>query len=108
MYSVSDSGRSNDALSLLVVGQKLIGPGLRRLSLVGDERQEFACRPGQRFVLALPTEAGLLRRTGDVEAFDSEELRLDLAVPVADDARAARWLDMAKIGDRVSAALLAA
>jgi hypothetical protein len=108
MYPGLDGALARDALSLLVVGRKVIAPGVRGLSLVGDERQEFACRPGQQLVLTLPAEWGSLRRLGDIEAFDVEELRLDLAVAVADDARAARWVDMAEIGDRVTAELVAA
>jgi len=108
MYAISDGAASTGALSLLVVGRKAIAPDVRRLSLVGDDRQTFACRPGQRLLLTLPTETGSLRRISDVEAFDVEELRLDLAVPVGDDVRAARWVDSAEIGDRVTAELLAA
>lgn len=107
MYAVFDGAACASALSLLVVGREAIAPDVRRLSLVGDDHQDFACRPGQRLVLTLDNGEGSLRRFSEVEAFDFDELRLDLIVPVGGDASAARWVDTAAISDRVTAELLA-
>jgi hypothetical protein len=89
--------------SLLVAGRR--APDGQRLSLVGAERETFVCRPGQLLRLTVPTKDGPLHRVGRVEAFDPEELRLDLSLC---DPAAARWAKGAAIGDAVTAELLAA
>jgi NADPH-dependent ferric siderophore reductase len=91
--------------SLLVAGCRVVAPDARRLSLVGDECETFTCRPGEWLRLTLPTARGPLHRVGRVEAFDPEELRLDLALC---DPAVARWAEGAAIGDPVTAELVAA
>ncbi|HXQ10827.1 MAG TPA: hypothetical protein VN805_07505 [Caulobacteraceae bacterium] len=91
--------------SLLVAGCRVIAPNAGRLSLVADECEAFTCRPGQLLRLTLPTQSGSLSRVGRVEAFDPDELRLELALC---DAAAARWAEGAAIGDPVTAELVAA
>jgi hypothetical protein len=76
-----------------------------RLTLVGAEYEAFTCRPGQWLRLTLPTEGRPLRRIGRIEAFDPEELRLDLALS---DPAAEGWAETAAIGDPVMAELVAA
>ena len=89
--------------SLLVAGRG--APDGRRLRLVGDERETFTCRPGQWVKLTLPTTCGVLQRVGRIEAFDADELRLELALC---DIEAAQWAERAAIGDPVTAELVAA
>jgi hypothetical protein len=89
--------------SLLVAGRR--APDACGISLVGDECETFTCRPGQLLRLTLQTPHGPLHRVGLVEAFDPEELRLDLALG---DPAAARWAEGAAIGDAVAAELVAA
>lgn len=89
--------------SLLVAGRH--APDAHCISLVGDERQTFTCRPGQWLKLALPTDAGPLQRVGRIEAFDPEELQLDISLC---DPVATRWAEGAAIGDAVTAELVAA
>jgi hypothetical protein len=91
------------AWSLLVAGRH--APDGQRLSLVGDEREAFTCRPGQLLRLTLPTDDGALHRVGRIEAFDPEELRLDIALC---DPAVASWAVGAEIGDPVTAELVAA
>ena len=91
--------------SLLVAGCRVVAADGRRISLVGEECEAFTCRPGQLLRLTLPTKGGQLHHVGRVEAFDPEELRLDLALC---DPAAARWAERATIGDPVTAELVAA
>jgi len=100
---VLSKAAARQVLSLLVARPR--APDGRRLSLVGDEHQAFSCRPGQWLRLTLPTGSGALQRVGRIEAFDPEELRLDLTLV---DPAAARWAAAAAIGDPVTAELLAA
>jgi hypothetical protein len=73
------------------------------LSLVAEENEVVACRPGQWLMLVLPAARGALRCVGRVEGFDAEELRLDLALS---DRAAARWAARAEIGVAVAAELV--
>ena len=90
---------------LMVVGSCDLGEGLRRVSLIGDDDLEgHIFRPGQVLELSLPG-GGPPRRQYVIAAFDRQELRLDLDVPVNNDAAAACWLQHARIGDPIVAEL---
>jgi NADPH-dependent ferric siderophore reductase len=92
--------------SLLLVASRALGDHARHVSLVGEDLQGFVHHPGQRVALALPTGEGVLRRVCAVADFDPEELRLDLTLPIAQDAEASRWAQAVAIGDPVTAALV--
>jgi NADPH-dependent ferric siderophore reductase len=92
--------------SLLLVASHALGDDARHVSLVGEDLEGFVRRPGQRVALALPAGGGVLRRVCAVADFDAEELRLDLTLPIAQDADASRWVQRAQIGDPVTAVLV--
>jgi hypothetical protein len=98
---------ASPAWLLLVVASGEIAPEVRQVSLVGDDLEGYAHRSGQHVALYLPTTEGALRRACPIAGFDAEELRLDVMLPVARDAAAALWADAARIGDPVTAELLA-
>jgi NADPH-dependent ferric siderophore reductase len=87
---------------LMVVGSREIAPQLRQVSLIGEDLDGFAFRPGQALVLTLPGD-GESRRRYTIAAFDPDELRLDVEVPVAGDALAAQWTATVCIGDPILA-----
>jgi len=93
--ALADAAR-RQVWSLLVAGRP--APDGRRLSLVGDECEMFTCRPGQWLRLTL--DGGSLQAVGRVEAFDADELRLELALC---DATTVQWRQSAAIGDPVTA-----
>jgi len=94
------------ARSLLLVASDEIAGDERRISLVGDDLEDFVHQPGQRARLTLQTPTGVLIRDYPIHGFDTDELRLDLTARVADDAAMAHWARSAGIGDTVIAELI--
>jgi len=91
--------------TLLLVANRVLGPGMRRVSLVGDDLEGMVFRVGQRLLVNLPVEAGGdLSRPCRIAGFDREELRLDLDLAVSDGTPEAHWVSSARIGDIVVAA----
>jgi hypothetical protein len=98
--------RPAPAWSLLLVGREPIDALRRRVRLVGDDLEGFVHAGGQRVALTVSLTGAALRRVGRIEAFDADELRLDIAMPVAGDPSARRWAEAARIGDPVRVELL--
>ena len=92
--------------SLLLAGREPIDAFHRRVRLVGDDLEGFVDRGGGRVALIVSLEGAELRRIAHIEAFDPDELRLDVALPVAGDAQAHGWTEAARIGDPVAVELL--
>jgi hypothetical protein len=98
--------RTTAAWSLLLAGREPIDALHRRVRLVGDDLEGFVHSGGERVALIVSLEGERLRRVGHVEAFDPDELRLDVALPVAGDAQAHGWTEASRIGDPVRVELL--
>ena len=98
--------RASAAWSLLLVGREPIDALHRRVRLVGDDLEGFAPAGGERVALTVALAGERLRRVGHVEAFDPDELRLDVALPVAGDPEAHGWTEASRIGDPVCVELL--
>src|SRR5215469_16067202 len=88
--------------SLLLAGREPIDSLHRRVRLVGDDLEGFVHGGRQRVALTVSLAGAPLRRIAHIEAFDPDELRLDVTLPVAGDALAHGWAEASSIGDPVS------
>jgi len=98
--------RATAAWSLLLAGREPIDALHRRVRLVGDDLEGFVHDGAQRVALVVSLAGERLRRVGRVEAFDPDELRLDVALPVGCDPLVHSWADQSSIGDPVHVELL--
>lgn len=98
--------RAVAAWSLLLAGREPIDCLHRRVRLVGDDLEGFVHAGAQRVALTISLPGALVRRVARIEAFDPDELRLDVALPVAGDAVAHGWTETSRIGDPVGVELL--
>jgi hypothetical protein len=98
--------RSAPAWSLLLAGREPIDGQRGRVRLVGDDLEGFVHASGACVAVTVSLTGAALRRVGRIEAFDADELRLDIAIPVAGDASVHRWAEAARIGESVHVELL--
>ncbi|HLK23031.1 MAG TPA: hypothetical protein VKT30_00075 [Caulobacteraceae bacterium] len=98
--------RAAAAWTLLLAGREPIDSLHRRVRLVGDDLDGFVHAGQERVALTVSLAGEALRRVARIEAFDPDELRLDVALPVACDPEAHGWTEAARIGDPVRVELL--
>jgi hypothetical protein len=89
--------------SLLLAGEEPIDALRWRLRFVGDSLEGFAYPLGQCVAVSLASGHADLRLDCHVEAFDPDELRLD--VILARGAAVERWAQDVSIGDPVMVVL---
>ena len=94
--------------SLLLVGRERIDAARRRIRLVGDQLDGFIHAGDAEVALTIRFAGAFLRRVGRIEAFDADELRLDVALPTTGDPLAHSWAEASWIGEPVRVELLAA
>lgn len=92
--------------SLLLVGRERIDAAQRRVRLVGDQLDGFVHAGDTAVALTMRFAGAWLRRVGRIEAFDPEELRLDVTLPMSGDLLAHSWVEASEIGDPVCVELL--